>query len=60
MSKPCSVCGNMIAPLRLARSPRARTCGWQACHDEHHLRQDRAAAKLRRARGRRWTTRGGL
>ena len=58
MSKACSVCEKVIPVARLARSPRARTCGWQACHDEHHLRQDRAAAKRRRVRGRRWN--GGL
>ena len=60
MSKPCSVCRQTIAEARLARSPRARTCGRLGCQEEHHLRQERAAAKLRRARGRRWQTRGGL
>ena len=45
MRKACSVCRQMIAPVRLARSPRARTCGLQGCQEEHHLRQERTAAR---------------
>ena len=56
--KACSVCGKMIDPVRLACSPRARTCGLQGCQEEHHLRQERAAAKGRRRSRRRWS--GGL
>ena len=58
MGKACSVCRQMIAPVRLARSPRARTCGLQGCQEEHHLRQERAAARARRRSRRRWN--GGL
>ena len=58
MGKACSVCGQMIALPRRSRSPRARTCGLQGCQEEHHLRQERAAAKARRRGRRRWN--GGL
>ena len=57
--KLCSVCDRVIPLQRLALAPRARTCGGPWCEREHHLRQDRTAAKSRRARRRRRLT-GGL